>query len=90
MWRVNATSRRLIRDGLPASKAPAEETAAAHDARCINASKTGGSDAQDRMHAAMSWAGWLGFVFFLVKGLVWLAVPYVLFLIGISNGPAAR
>jgi len=47
--------------------------------------------APSRSGVSASWrtllarAGVVGFAFFLLKGLLWLAVPYLLFLIGTGN-----
>ena len=46
---------------------------------------TGGSRARSSWRSLLMRAGLLGFLFFLVKGLLWLAVPYVLFVIGTGN-----
>jgi hypothetical protein len=37
------------------------------------------------LRAALARAGLLGFLFFLAKGLLWLAIPYVLFVMGFSE-----
>lgn len=45
---------------------------------------SGRAPPRGRLHAAMRRAGWLAFGFFLVKGLVYLAASYVLFLTAID------
>jgi hypothetical protein len=37
------------------------------------------------VRALLTRGGLLGLLFFLAKGLLWLAVPYVLFLMGLSE-----
>jgi hypothetical protein len=85
MRSFDTRSRWLTRDKLPASQAPAGGSAAASGAERARGLGAGAEATQRRLREAIARAGLLGFVFFLVKGLFWLAVPYVLFLIGTSN-----
>jgi hypothetical protein len=51
----------------------------------LHASAPAGAVKRCGVCAFIARAGFLGFLFFLAKGLLWLAVPYVLFMMGMSE-----
>ena len=81
---VNATWRRQTRgERCPALQA-AHASAPAGDPSCVSASSAA-SDPRDRLRAAIRRAGWVTFLFFLAKGLTYLAASYVFFLMATSH-----
>lgn len=55
------------------------------DAGLLPASPPAGAIERRGVRALIARGGLLGLLFFLAKGLLWLAVPYVLFLMGMSE-----
>jgi hypothetical protein len=63
------------RSGVPAPASNGANASSVHGARRV----------LQRARAALSRVGWLAFVLFLLKGALWLCVPYVLAVVGMSS-----
>jgi hypothetical protein len=68
----------------PALQVAAHASAPVGDPSCVSASSAL-SDPRARLLAVIRRAGWVSFVFFLAKGLTYLAASYVFFLMATSH-----